>query len=154
MRTIIALAVVALTQLSGCTRRQPLDGMFAPAACDSVPPPLALGEHAGGELPRGTSDIPDSGVVVGVVVQARTQRPLSGATVGLRPESSSVASPPVAMVVSNTAGGFSLRPVRPGTYVLRTALMGHLPRERSVIVRAGAADTVKTEMTYWHCVGY
>ena len=154
MRTLVVASIAALGYLSGCTRAQPLDVMSAPAVCDSVPPPLARGERVGGELPLGISASADSGVVVGVVLQAQTGRPLSGATVSLRPGGSSLTSARMGGAVSNAAGGFSLRPVLPGTYTMRTTLIGHFPRERTVTVRAGAVDTVRTELAYLHCVGY
>jgi hypothetical protein len=154
MRVILLAAAATLGDLAGCAKPQPLDVMMAPAVCDSVPPPVTPGERVGGELPPGIAAPADSGVVLGVVQQARTGRPLQAASVLLRPRDASVAVPPLTGTVSNAAGGFVLRAVRPGAYTLRTALIGHLPQEKTLTVRPGAIDTVSTELTYMHCVGY
>jgi hypothetical protein len=154
MRTILVALVAVLGDLAGCTKPQRLDVMMAPAVCDSVAPPLSSGEQVGGDLPPGVAATADSGVVIGVVLQARTGRPLQAASVSLRPRGASVAVPPVKSAVSNAAGGFAMRLARPGAYTLRTARIGHLPSERMLIVRPGAIDTVSTELTYMHCVGY
>jgi hypothetical protein len=154
MRTVIAASIVVLGHLSGCTRAQPLDVMALPAVCDSVPPPLALGERVGGELPSAIASPSDSGMVIGVVLQARTGRALQAASIRLDSVGASVTSTPVRRGISDQMGGFALRPVRPGTYRLRTTLIGHYPRERTVTVRPGAIDTVRTELTIIHCEGY
>jgi len=114
----------------------------------------AHGERVGGELPLGISATADSGVVVGVVLEARTGRPLSGASVSLRPDGSSLASLRVGGAVSDAAGGYALRPVLPGAYTVRTTRIGHFPREQTIAVRSGAIDTVRTELAYLNCVGY
>src|SRR5437763_7603763 len=129
VRAVISASVAALGHLSGCSRPQPPNIMIATATCDSVPPPLRSGERVGGELPPGVLAIADNGAVVGVVLQARTGRPLQGASVWLGPVGTRVASTPVGRALSNPAGGFALRSVRPGTYTLRTMLIGHFPRE-------------------------
>jgi hypothetical protein len=85
MRVILLAAAATLGDLAGCAKPQPLDVMMAPAVCDSVPPPVTPGERVGGELPPGIAAPADSGVVLGVVQQARTGRPLQAASVLLRP---------------------------------------------------------------------
>jgi hypothetical protein len=154
MRTILVALVAVLGPLPGCRRPEPVDIMSAPATCDSVPPPLAPGERVGGELPSGISATADSGTVIGVVLQARSGRPLQAVTVRLGPVGSSVTSTPVARTLSNPVGGFIVRSVPPGMYTLRTLVIGHYPSERTIIVRPGAIDTVRAEMAYLHCVGY
>jgi hypothetical protein len=128
--------------------------MMEPPVCDSVPPPLAPGERVGGKLPSGIAPTPESGTVIGVVLQARTMRPLPGVTLSFRPVGSAVGSTPVARAISNTAGAFSMTSVPPATYTLRGTIISYPPLERSVTVRTGAVDTVRVEMTYMHCVGY
>jgi hypothetical protein len=154
MRPIVFASLAAIGHLSGCTQSQPYNVMMAPATCDSVPLPLARDERAGGELPSGISASADSGAVIGVVLEARTGRPLQSASVWLRPVGSSVASTTDGHAVTNAAGGFTLRPVRPGVYTMRASLIGYSPRQRTITVRPGAIDTVGTELTYMHCVGY
>ena len=56
--------------------------------------------------------------------------------------------------MSNTAGGFTVSPVRSGAYTLRTTIIGYRARERPVTVRPGAIDTVRAEMIYMSCLGY
>jgi hypothetical protein len=154
MRTILVAFVIALAGLSGCAKAQPLDVISAPAVCDSVPPPLAPGERIGGELPPGVAATVDAGAVVGVVQEARSGRPLQAATVRLDSVGSRLPSVPLGHALSDAAGGFTLRAVRPGTYTLRTMLIAHVPRERAITVRAGAIDTVSMELAYLHCMGY
>lgn len=153
IRTVVGASVAVLGLLS-CRRPEPINIMMEPPTCDSVPPPLAPGERAGAELPSGITPTSGYGTVIGVVVQARTGRPLPGVTLSFRPVGSTVGSTPVARTLSNGVGGFSVGSVPPGTYTLRTTMISYPPRERTVTVRSDAIDTVRAEMTYMHCVGY
>lgn len=153
MHSVVIASLAALAQLSACARPQPPNIMMEPATCDSVPPPLAPGERVGGELPPVIPVTGDHGVVVGLVLQARSERPIQAATVWLGSIGSSASSQLVVGTSTNTAGGFTLR-ARPGSYTLRARAIGHLPRERSISVRAGAVDTVRMELMFMHCQGY
>jgi hypothetical protein len=154
MRSVIFASLAAFGLLSGCARPQSYDVMRGSVTCDSVPPPLARGERAGGELPSGISPITGSGVLIGVVLQARTGRPLQPASVWLHKPGSKLVSTTDGHAVSNVAGGFTVRSMQPGTYTMRITLIGHSPRERTVTVRPGAIDTIRTELTYMNCIGY
>jgi len=153
-RAFVVASVAVFGLLYGCRRPEPVDVMMAPAVCDSVPPRLAPGERVGGQLPSGISATADAGTVIGVVLQAQTERPLAGVTVSLRHIGSSLQSAPVARAISDGAGGFRLTPVRPGAYTLRMTTIGARARERPVTVRLGAIDTVRAEMVYMSCSGY
>lgn len=149
-------ALTALTLASACARQQRYDVMSAPAMCDTVPPPLRAGERVGGTLPTVEQPAPDSGVVIGTVVEAGTGRALAGATVSLHAPFASVSeiTPVIVAVPTNALGGFVLRARAPVTYTLVARRIGSRPTIRSIAVRAGAIDTLQVELLYWQCIGY
>ncbi len=156
MRTC-SLTVLAMVIFSAaCATQQHYDLMSAPALCDTVPSSIRAGEPTGGTLPSGVRATADSGTVIGTVVELRTRRPLSGATVTLHQPTAAVPSVASAVVGAPTdiAGSFVLRVRAPATYTLAVHRIGYRPRTQSMSFRAGAIDTGHIELQYERCVGY
>src|SRR5215213_6311324 len=85
MRALVFMALLAVAGSTGCATPQPINIMHDSTPRDSVPPALTPGERTGGEVPRGIAARAGASTAIGVVLQSGTGRPLSGATVSLRP---------------------------------------------------------------------
>lgn len=148
--------LTALTLASACVTQRQHDLMSEPAICDTVPPPVRAGERVGGTLPSAERPGLDSGVVIGTVVEAGTGRTLGGATVTLHAPFASLSeiTPAMIAVPTNTLGGFVIRAPAPVRYTLAVRRIGSRPTIRSIVVRAGAIDTLHVELHYGQCIGY
>ncbi|HET7551678.1 MAG TPA: carboxypeptidase-like regulatory domain-containing protein [Gemmatimonadaceae bacterium] len=128
--------------------------MTVPAQCDTVPPPLTRNEQLGGTIPHDVVAAADSGIVIGVVTEARSGRvlPYSGISLfrGEGDERVMVGSEKA----TDSLGGFVLGPGSPGQYTLRVRSMQHYLEERRLELQAGTVDTVRVAMRYFRCVGY
>ena len=122
---------------------------MALGGCDSVPPPLGPTARRA-EVPAvKLAPAPDRGVVVGVLAERGTARPLVGLVRLTR-----AGADPGAEQATDGAGGFVATDLLPGPYVVRARVLNHLPAERRVTVRAGAVDTVRAHLAYHVCIGY
>lgn len=148
-----ALALLTCVAAVGCTRRRAVDVMTMTAVCDSVPPPLGAGEPTLG-LPSEVSVADGAGIVVGVVAEAQSGRPLHGADVSLSKEADMVLAGVGKAKPTATSGSFVLGPYPPGNYLLRIRVIGHQSQEKPVTLRAGTVDTVRIAMRYYRCAGY
>ena len=147
------LALLTCVAAVGCTRRHVADVMTMTTVCDSVPPPLGVDEPSSG-LPGDVSVADGAGIVVGVVTEAQSGRPLRGADVSLLKEVDMVLAGVGNARPTATNGSFVLGPYPPGNYVLRIRVIGHHPQEKPVTLRAGTVDTVRTALRYYRCSGY
>jgi hypothetical protein len=155
MRLTAVALLVSGAAIAGCAAAQPPDVLQSAAVCDSVPEPLGTGAVPRGVLPSRDSTPERASVVLGVVTEMGSGRPLRSAGVALFRVSTASRRDPVGQEVpTDSAGGFVLGPVPPGAYTLRVRALRHRVDERPVVLRAGAADTVRVEMRYLRCAGY
>src|SRR5829696_6841616 len=137
MRALVVGVLLVVESATGCTPPRPINVMHDSAPCDSLPPALTPGERTGGELPRGIAADAGAGSVIGIVLQSGSGRPIAGATVILRPMSSSSASDTITRrVITGIGGGFAFPPVVPTRYELRVSHIAHWPRIRELTPRA------------------
>lgn len=155
LRCSVGLALFLVLGVgAGCASQSPPNLMLAAGRCDSVPAALTPGERRGGALPRATAVPPDAGLVIGVVTEAQSGRPLASAGAGLLQGAGAERTRVGPEVLTDSAGGFVLGPEPPGQYTLRVRRMQHVLEERPLEVRAGVVDTARIIMPYFRCVCY
>lgn len=155
MRVTYLAILSAAVMASACARQQGLNVMTMEAVCDTIPRPMAPGEHVGGALPAAVAAVAERGVVIGVVLEAGTKRVLQHSRVRLYRSRSDTGRVQVGKDAwTNASGGFVLAPQDPGTYALVINRINYSAHTRQVTLRAGVVDTVHAELLYRSCVGY
>jgi hypothetical protein len=90
--------------------------------------------------------------IVGLVREQDTGVPLTTGRVSYW--SSSATSEHAPATDLDSLGGFTLSPLRPGSYVVRITASNHTARNVTVVGRRGAVDTVGVTLRYFTCFGY
>ena len=150
----VVFTVIAVLTIEGCVSPSPREAdnvMMLSPPCDTVPPVDASAMHFTPELP-GVARSTESGTVIGTVVEAVCGARLSYADVVLRPSGRTTAAPRPTVV--DSVGGFALRNIAPGEYMLRIRAFNHRLEDRSLEIRAGGIDTVRAALRYFVCHGY
>lgn len=154
MRKLSFAGLAAIVLLVGCARPPQYNVMFAKVVCDTLPPPLRPGERVGGTLPTAPQPGLDSVLVIGMVLEARSGRPMPGASVGLLPNSApDIPDQSIARALTNSEAGFVIVAPGPGRYSLVARRIGSLPARLDTTLAAGTVTVVRLEMHHV-CAGY
>src|SRR3954447_2815885 len=140
----IRLSVLLLLACACSARAQ--DAMTLPATCSDEPPPWSGSPP---RLPRALTPHPGTASLIGTVRDRRTNRPLAGGLVRVRSQESLERATGV-----DSVGGFVIRDVPAGTYMVVTAAIPYMRQERTVKLRAGQVDTLTIALAYHSCSGY